>query len=456
MGAVSCAYTLDNKPTLTMSYTRVLVALCLWTFSLLLAPPTFLSSYSLWVQESFSQPSTLSTKKWAYAYLVAGINPDKPFYRGFLYNIAVSAHIFHLKGSRADVVVLLQMDRGWDRLPLEDEQLLLAGPNVQIRYLPPMGPERTFFQVNLQKFETLRLTEYSRVAYLDSDIMPFCNMDYLFELSEQGVLKENVILATYGEPANGGFFLTTPKQGDWERLQQVIIDTSIRTVEAGEFNYTRGWGNVMGESPHDVARMTNQRNVSIWYWYASNADQGLLYQWMKYENSGVSMIIGGELEQWGRSAVDGSLQFEGIYPRALDNYTCLYPGANREGNYAHSVTKNFDPSAWVPYRDFRHFWGKLKPWNVLKDSEMTVNEMIQNKTSSLKSPWDASGADEFWWAMFNEVQKVKSLTLPQIEFPGPQPRNATRVPPGHWYTVNQMRNYLDSVNVKYKEPEYIK
>lgn len=441
-----------------MSYNRLFFALCLWALSFLVAPPTSLSQYSQSIQESFSQPYILfedvdePSNKWAYAYVVAGINPDKPTYRGFLYNIAVSAHIFQLQGSRADVVVLVQMDPGFDRLPEEDERLLINNNNnIQIQYLPPMGPEKSFFQVNLQKFATLRLTQYSRVLYLDSDIMPFCNLDYLFQLSEEGTLKENVIMATYGEPANGGFFMTTPKQGDWERLQQIIIDTSLRTVEAAAFNYSLGWGHVMGETPHDVARMTNHQNVSIWYWYASNADQGLLYQWMKYETKEVSIIIGDEIEQWGRSEIDGSLEYQGAFPRALDNYTCLPPGANQEGRYAHSVTKHFDPSAWVPYRDFRHFWGKLKPWNVLKDSEMTIDEMIRNKTLLVESPWEASDAAEFWWSMLKEVQQA-NLPLPLIEFPGPQPRNATRVPKGHWYTIPQMRNFLDSVNVSYTEP----
>jgi hypothetical protein len=441
-----------------MGYNRLVVALSLWTVSLLLAPPRFLPTYSQWIQDSLSQafiPSDDSRpSKWAYVYVVAGMDPDKPTYRGFLYNIAISAHIFQLQGSRADVVVLLQLDRQHEKLPAEDE-LLLNASNIRIKYLPPMGPEKSFFQINLQKFETLRLTEYSRVLYLDSDIMPFCNLDYLFELSEQGYLKENVVMATYGEPANGGFFLTTPREGDWQRLQQVIIDTSIRTVEAGAFNYTRGWGHVMGESSHDVARMTNHRNVSIWYWYASNADQGLLYQWMKYEQKEVSMIIADEVEHWSRSSDNGRLQFEGTYPLALNNYTCLPPGSNQEGRYAHSVTKDFDPSAWVPYRDFRHFWGKLKPWNILEGSGMTIEEMIRNKTDSFESPWEARDANEFWWSMLKEVQESQQLSLPRIEFPGKQPRNATRIPTGHWYTVNQMRNYLNSLNVSYRELDFI-
>ena len=137
-----------------MGYKRVLAALGVWTLSLCLAPSTsFLSLYSQQIRDSFSQnlfaadanDSNREEPKWAYAFLVAGINLEKPTYRGFLYNIAVSAHIFQLQGSRADVVVLLQMDPGYEKLPEEDERLLQA-ENIRVQYLPPLGTkEKSFF-----------------------------------------------------------------------------------------------------------------------------------------------------------------------------------------------------------------------------------------------------------------------------------------------------------------------
>ena len=43
-----------------------------------------------------------------------------------------------------------------------------------------------FTQAMLDKFQILDLTEYSRVIFLDSDVIPLCNMDYTFEFSEGG------------------------------------------------------------------------------------------------------------------------------------------------------------------------------------------------------------------------------------------------------------------------------
>lgn len=43
--------------------------------------------------------------------------------------------------------------------------------------------EFAFNQVQMLEFHVLHLTDYKRVLYLDSDIMPICNLDYIFELS---------------------------------------------------------------------------------------------------------------------------------------------------------------------------------------------------------------------------------------------------------------------------------
>ena len=40
-----------------------------------------------------------ATSKYAYAYLLAGCNPEKPSYRGFFFNILISAHILQASGS---------------------------------------------------------------------------------------------------------------------------------------------------------------------------------------------------------------------------------------------------------------------------------------------------------------------------------------------------------------------
>ena len=144
-------------------------------------------------KDSLTQPNQIQQpyRKWAYAFLMGGCNPKKPNeYRGFIYNILVSAETLLQSGSVADIVVMVQL--AYDRdgrnnhtsLPDEDIALLQSLENIRIQYLPTPTTEQNFYSVVLEKFRILTLTQYSRVLFLDGDLWPLCNLDYLFELSE--------------------------------------------------------------------------------------------------------------------------------------------------------------------------------------------------------------------------------------------------------------------------------
>jgi alpha-N-acetylglucosamine transferase len=96
----------------------------------------------------------------------------------------------------------------------------------------------------MEKFRILKLTEYSRVMYLDYDVMPTCNLDYLFDLSDplpesSGLalnsssfqLKENVILAYRREPSSGGLFIVKPNLTDFDHIQRIIHEKETRSLE---------------------------------------------------------------------------------------------------------------------------------------------------------------------------------------------------------------------------------
>jgi hypothetical protein len=188
---------------------------------------------------------TATHRKWAYAFLVSGCHPDNGgAYRGFLYNIVVAVQRLRDLGSVADFVLFVQMSSASpSRTSLPpDEQGLLHRLNVQVHYLPRMRSSihETFYAMVQEKFRVLQLTQYHRVLFLDGDILPLCNLDYMFALSEEQtdsgddknnnnnnnnvvrLFKENVILAEQSEAANAGFFLLTPHEDDWTKLQQVI------------------------------------------------------------------------------------------------------------------------------------------------------------------------------------------------------------------------------------------
>ena len=80
--------------------------------------------------------------------------------------------------------------------------------------------------------------------YLDYDVMPTCNLDYLFELSDplpqlsgpvsntsSFRLKENVIVAFRREPASGGIFILKPNSTDFDHIQRIIHERETRSME---------------------------------------------------------------------------------------------------------------------------------------------------------------------------------------------------------------------------------
>lgn len=149
-------------------------------------------------------------RKWAYAFVVGGALHPRAEYRGFLYSVVVAAKQLRDAGSVADVVVLVQLSyaTGETKLPPEQEQLLQS-QKVKIHYIPKFAApvHEKFYALMMEKFRILSLTEYSRVIFLDSDVMPVCSLDHIFDLSEPKdgqtpQLKENVILAQKVEPSH--------------------------------------------------------------------------------------------------------------------------------------------------------------------------------------------------------------------------------------------------------------
>jgi hypothetical protein len=176
-------------------------------------------------------PIRSQRKKWAYAFLVSGCSEEKPGYKGFLYNTVVSAKRLKEFGSVADIVIMIQMSESTDArtLPIEEENMLIDN-GIKIRYLPKMRSSyhECFYALVQEKFRILQMIEYSRVLFIDADVMPLCNLDYMFELSDPTdtnnvpLLKENAIIAWRGEAANAGFFMMKPNDDDWKQIQREI------------------------------------------------------------------------------------------------------------------------------------------------------------------------------------------------------------------------------------------
>jgi len=322
--------------------------------------------------------TTPPTRKWAYAFLVGSAGPTETsdYFSGMSSVMAVS-HELRKLGSVADFVIMVQMSAHSPLTKLPDyEEELLRKMNIRIAYVPKFANEdlEGFYALMNEKFRILEMEEYSRVMYLDYDVFPFCNLDYLFELSEPlpesanvtkppFQLKENVILGYKEEPSAGGIFVLKPSISDFDHLQQIVHEKEIRSFHQPypHWDESYGWGHVI--TPPDYWKILRGWKKQNWTWYGSWADQGLLYYWTKYVKKSVSIIIRNDVEQWDKEnwieTWDGKL--------ILRNETFDFEKNEIKGVLKNPFMKNGYgcPQQHLlpnPYDDFKHMTGVGKPW----------------------------------------------------------------------------------------------
>lgn len=304
---------------------------------------------------SFHPSKTKKKKKNAYSFLVAGCDPDEvERCRFFLYAVYVSIHALQKMGSTADFHVFVELlyTSRHRTLGIEDERILLE-LGVVVHYIPP-HPEQSFYRSQLHKFRILGLMQHQRIFYLDSDLLPLSNLDYLFDLIDDGVLRQNVAFVGKAEPANGGSFLLTPRLGALPEIHQLIWNK-----EHTPWNVTMGWGHEMIPPDRYVTSSLGERH--LWDFFGSDGDQGLLYYWIKYVEKDASFIWNnGRIEHWGigkeeeEADQQSKVVFLGSHKNAFQNLTL-----------PESIC--FDGASWCagqrrPRRDFFHFTGDRKPW----------------------------------------------------------------------------------------------
>jgi hypothetical protein len=369
---------------------------------------------------------TIVTSPYAYAFLLAGCDPTQPSYRGFLFNILIATDRLRreLKSS-ADVIVLVRLASGTNltRLPAQEEGWLNA-VGAKVLYLPTAtAATEGFSSVQMLKFHVLRLVQYQRVLYIDSDILPLCNLDYLFDLSIKGVLRENLIVAWTKEPANGGFFMLQPDMGAFEKLQVTIARQreSARHLPAPHFDQRDGWGHAM-TSDDPWTSFMRQRSGYRWNFYAAYTDQGLflqrfvlyssfvilfthqfciraglLYHYVKFDRRSVSIVIGDTVQTW-IPGQNGTVVLKEELQDIFANCTCRRQRQMHLKHPAHADILLKKP----PYSDYSHFYSRFKPWEYLDAAEASV---VMNSKK-------ARNVVQYWFVLLDELDKRISMGLP--------------------------------------------
>jgi hypothetical protein len=309
-----------------------------------------------------------STSPFAYAFVIGGCDPDyAPSYQNYIFNIVVAAKILMERGSKADVVVLLQVSNKarHQRLPRSDVRLLHA-LGVYVYYFPQQteGTE-SFYRTQLDKFRILSLTQYQRILYMDGDIMPLANLDYLFECSVNGTIRENLVIRGIYEPANGGFFMLQPGS---DLLDQVIDTVSWREATAKELPYPHfdeivGWGQPLALNDPWISERRNGTNYTF---LAAFADQGLLYHYTKYVRQSVSIVLpNGVVEHWVPPEMIGTKPTTTTRPTRTVATNASYRlfdqiGASQGSNRL--LVPGRHNRFGSPRHSFVHFTGERKPW----------------------------------------------------------------------------------------------
>jgi hypothetical protein len=364
------------------------------TTTMFIDTASHVTSYTTTLQQHPQQKDnnqTLSTmvsltSPFAFVYVIGGCDPSRPSYRGYLYNILISTYIQHQHGSTADTVVYIQMIHSIDAETLPERDVRpLRQLGIHIRYIPKNHDE-SFHRIILQKFIVLNLTEYSRVIFLDGDVTLRNNIDYLFDWSIRGLLKENVILRGITEPANAGLFMLSP--GGYDTIQSIIYDTEERGREMmyPYWDETVGWGSIISTSDPWIS-LTDTTGTK-WNFYGAYTDQGLLYHWVKYVQRSFSVATRDRIEHWG--PMGNGTRLEGVTPLTdwahFTNVTRCYKGTNKFRK------------CLPPHSDMIHYTGTHKPW--MQPIPKGLNRHTRSKSQY-----------HFWFGMLMELNDTLQLDI---------------------------------------------
>lgn len=337
--------------------------------------------------------SLVSHSLYAYAFVIGGCDPDRPAYRNYIYDVLIATNILKEKGSKSDVHVFFQMSfRSPHNQITPEEMRWLTAMNVTIHYIPKYQDE-SFYKIMLEKFQVLTLLQYRRVFFLDADVMPLANLDYLMELSDKGVLRENILVPGTSSAGNGGFFILKPFPGAMDRLQQLIRekDKRISTLPPPFWDERLGWGREIIQPDYWENRLG--KRSQLWNFYGVFTDQGLLFHWAKYERKSVTLVFPkGRIENWG-PASPGAENVILQETLSADNVLKDYPQAGSFCLWHKCEGPVID--------DHFHFGGKRKPWLLKPPKNITT----------MVSPPERGAPVSYWFWQLHQVNQKLHMGL---------------------------------------------
>ena len=398
----------------------------------------FLFHLSLWkssAHDSFCLELKACTEsaptRYAYAYVIWRVDSnDHTKYAKYLANILVAAKLFRKLGMRHDILLLVKMreDAPNDQsgpnflrptnssLKLKmNEEYDLKRLSVQVIYTNGLiGDHKNPYIGMMNKFVLWNLTQYQRILFFDGDAIPLFNLDYLLELSDEGIFHPTVVMAGPNEPAQGGLFVLQPSLQAFEQLKEIIKNWNLWM-----FNTTSGWGHMFGDismlsKTQDTWETTSEVGKD-WTFYGAYADQGLLYYFSKYVQGKMTQILARKIVNF---------DFEPVF-KTLNITRQWKVEKSEQGPFARFVNRTRYPfvanncNRWTrnhcvpPYSDHAHFTMSDKPWSYAHNLNQ-VSFMMEKATSSNGSKIffsDPTTVVEMWWQILFELLYTDGINI---------------------------------------------
>ncbi|CAB9507973.1 Glycosyl transferase family 8 [Seminavis robusta] len=356
---------------------------------------------SSWVSPQTGSPYTYAMFSWMCDPGDVSISNPVPGYKTYLANILVASKLLRDFGSKADFNVVIKMNYKSNHTQLlEEDEKMMQALGIRLIYLPKTKDGKNFYVDQLNKMYIFNMTQYRRVLYLDGDVMPTNNLDYLFELSDgpNPMIKENAVLAGYTEPANGGFFMMRPNATAYQDILSMIAGRTLQSLKRLKwFDQEKGWGHTI-VPPDKFETNYPKKEGTKWKFHGAMTDQGLLYSYPKYNLQSMTQILSRKIINFGPGP-NGTTVIEKVMNVTSVKSSPFSKLSKPQFAFSPSSCMMFTykyapgwPGCVPPYADHSHFSGKKKPWKYRKPKDL----------------WeDAKPRNDFylWWRTLDKLQQ---------------------------------------------------
>ena len=408
----------------------VFVAVAVAVANMIVAP-LWRFTPSFWMsEEAAGGATTTATPKdprFAYVFVVSGCTDESCM--GYILNCLVAAQILQEYNSTADVVLKVQMASAHERhLPLQQETWL-ASAGIQLHYLNSTDINN-FGMATLLKFRVLQMMDYDRVLFVDADIVPLCNLDYLFHESFEpdGMLQDNVVMSGTVAPATAAMFLVKPEIGEFERIIDLVREYRRTHPGRKTFDRDHGWGQQI-VPPDKWYADWMRKDGYHWDYKAANSDQGLLHHWIRYMKMNYTQLLARTIQTWQEVTYQQQHLYNDTFTTTTNQSVPVVPIPGGTGQPrllakirevearllptcgGASRFRNRNEYGNAPYSDFIHFGGGDKPWNrALQVQDMPLslpNKIVARQNMHLLWMHHLAKANATFGLGFNSTIVVK-------------------------------------------------